>query len=831
MSTEMRDQITFAVKPCEISLSPGRKVFDMAVQNTQGLDLAVSLDGKTVERPGKAVPWQDNDIIAVVEPVAWSMVATPTACAAIDTDEESFSAGLQFSSHGAATVLATVTVRIAGADDYFRRHAKDFEDEFEEPVFTFPAVRADLWALSAPRWKNTVSEMPTRAIQNTSRLFLMNAGIIKFADQEYDWSSHTDFNGKIKLPAAMPNVYPLTSAEVKISWIGPGGQTSQQPDFKPLFAEPGKQEVVMYSVMEFDTGSRLEFDKIETEVGIEPLTKVIYGKITANPSTINVNQPSQVSFRFGEIAGGAESQTQLDLWGGGYNIWLDDVKWSSSADTILPNEPNVQFANGIPGQYVISGEPHFSVKPKNCEPAKMSLDTNKVTVTVLGSLVSLRVDKSIPDHLENIRDALEHKKDIYEKTAHRVWSKQETAPLVVGCSSTITMLPEFAGQKTYKIRNGVSFQWFDSEGALSLSGITDLNDTICLPTPAGIDRYILNLNFAVVGETVEMTKVYTVKKITRSVGNVVGTANKVFFTRCIEDSVKALKRHNSATPDARMVNDFYAWWWKLYPSDNDLKYGIPKSFNTYEVINKNGGMCQGFGNYFFKCLECHGIAGLYRVSLHLHNIKMHLANKLKEEIPGTDIDHFPYFHEHWGAIFMKNLGLNNEKPLFWIPNNESTSYTPYLREQLKVYQGNKKVPSSNLKDVLVDLDSNVEIHEQSEGFCFRAPDGHAFVLFKDMDSGKINLMDPSFYYNRTMVELPRIPPETAVLIKDIDKDPDPEYKSLLEYLNYFSYFRGNTAFKTTHIAVGMAIFDFCPEQMNYLKVSFKYYISEEEIMR
>ena len=242
-------------------------------------------------------------------------------------------------------------------------------------------------------------------------------------------------------------------------------------------------------------------------------------------------------------------------------------------------------------------------------------------------------------------------------------------------------------------------------------------------------------------------------------------------------------------------------------------------------------MCQGFGNYFFKCLECQGIAGLYRVSLHLHNIKMHLDNKLKEEIPGTDLGHFPYFHEHWGAIFMKNLGLNNEKPLFWIPNNESTFYTPYLRERLKVYQGNKKVPSSNLKDVLVDLDSNVEIHEQSEGFCFRAPDGHAFVLFKDMDSGKINLLDPSFYYNRTMVELPRIPPEGAVLIKDIDKEPDPDYKSILEYLSYFSYFRGNTAFKTTHIAAGMAIFDFCPEQMNYLKVSFKYYISEEEIMR
>ncbi len=122
----------------------------------------------------------------------------------------------------------------------------------------------------------------------------------------------------------------------------------------------------------------------------------------------------------------------------------------------------------------------------------------------------------------------------------------------------------------------------------------------------------------------------------------------------------------------------------------------------------------------------------------------------------------------------------------------------------------------------------MEVYGETDGYVFRATDGHAFVIFKDKDSGKVNLLDPSFIPpTRTMIELPEIPNGT-VMLKEIDQVPNPKYKEFREYLSYFTYFRGYTAYKSSDIESGMGIFDFKIDQMNYLRASFSPYGSVEE---
>jgi hypothetical protein len=518
-----------------------------------------------------------------------------------------------------------------------------------------------------------------------------------------------------------------------------------------------------------------------------------------------------------------DSQNQLDIWDGEYSLKLTKVDWSYSGGVLTPtddNGANAKFSSSDAGQFKISGTPNFSVKPLDCDEVDMALNPGEASVKVLGSLIGIRVDNTLSDHLKRIRYATDPENDIYDDSNNRIWDRTETQPLVVACNSTITLIPEFEGQKKLKVRDGVTFQWFDSDGLLALSGNTDLDDEIYFPTPTVIDKYTLRLGFNIVGESIEIPETYAMKRIVGNSDYVSKQVNSVYYMKCIEDSVVALKTYNSSTPDYDMVNKFYAWWWKLYPSINELKYGVT-AFNTSDVINKQGGMCQGLGNYFAKCLECQGVSGLHRIAFQLNNIRMSVTR-----IPGTDIGHFPYLHEYWGAIFINNLGLNNEKAVFWVPNNEPDSITPYMREALRVYQGKQKVPPADLKNVIVDMESNVVVKERSEGFCFRAPDGHALIFYKDEDSGRVHLLDPSFYHKRTMIELSDLPPIGNILI--IDVDPNPRLKEFLEYLNYFSYFRGNTAFKSSNIMAGMAIFDFKIEQMNYLRADFNYYYSKEE---
>ncbi len=820
------DSAEFEVKPLEVTITPTRRVLDFNKQRSAELKVSVLVNGNEIEKPGVATPWQTTGTQIIVDSVAWQLVAVTDNSAKLDLIPQSFKADCKFTSIGAATALATITVRIVGAKELFDKKHKGFNDKFEEQIFEIPADRADLWAIEAPVWLSTNGKTATRAIQETTRLFSIVSGKIKFDGKEYDWKNDSVFADKIKIPAAIPNVSPLTSVDVKIRWEGPEDQSSEESEFKPKFAKLDKQQIIMNSAIEFGSNGRIEFSGIKTDVYVKPLAKVIYTKATANPSAVAVNKPAQICFRFGEMNPVTESQTQLKVWNGEYDIALDSVEWSSSGGVVSSNEPNIEFSCSNAGQYIITGKPHFTVKPQDCNPVEMTLDPSEASVKVLGSLIGIRVDNTLPDHLKRIRYAADPGNDIYDKSNNHIWSRTDTRPLVIACNSTVTLIPEFEGQKKYKIRDGVSFQWFDSDGLLALSGNTDLADKIEFPTPTVIDKYALKLDFVAVGETIEIPDTYTVKKITKTYGNASGTTDIVYYMKCIDDSVVALKGKNSSTSDAIMVNDFYAWWWNLWPNphSNELHYGVIAR-TIYDVINKKGGMCQALGNYFFKCLQCQSVEGVERIGFHLHRIEMTPEGTGTSIL--TPINHTPKNHEYWGAIFIKNVGLNNEQATYYIPNLSTA--TIYLTAPLRVYTGEQAVPPADYLDAtIVDLDTNVEEYGETDGYVFRATDGHAFVIFKDKVSGKINLLDPSFIsLTRTMIELPDIPNGT-VMLKEIDQVPNPKYKEFREYLSSFTYFRGYTAYKSSVIESGMGIFDFKIDQMNYLRASFSPYSSVEE---
>lgn len=742
--------------------------------------------------------------------------------------QDSLAAIVGFTDAGAAALLATVTVRLTDGENYFRRKHKGFEDEFEEPVFSFPAVRADLWALKSPTWVNTIGKTATRAILETNRLFSIASGKIKFESKEYDWNKDSVFADKIKIPAAIPDVSPLTSVNLKIHWSGPEGQSSKDAEFKPWFAKSDKQQIIMHSYIEFDSNGRLEFADLKTDVYVKPLAKIVYAKVTAHPSTVAVGKPAQVSFRFGEINAVAESQTQLKVWNGEYDINLDSVDWSSSGGVISSKEPNIEFSGNNAGRHIIAGKPKFTVKPQDCDPVKMTLDKSEALVKVLGSLVNIKVDNSIPDHLKKIRHAEEPQIDIYEKSGNCIWSRAETQPLVVACNSTITLIPEFEGQKKPKIRDGVSFQWFDSDGLLALSGNTDLADKIEFPTPTVIDKYVLKLGFDVVGETVEIPQTYTVKTISETLpGKASGTADLVYYVKGVDDSVSALLGLRTTTPDKEMIDTFYNWWWS---DANKLSYNKP-AWHADTVIHLGGGMCGGLADYFAMCLQCQGIAGIDRFSVSLSDTMLPFqapAKSLKSP--------FPKAQEYWGAIVYKDPGLHCRVadmpgPLPR-PSSGNTGEHAYTYSKLRFYTAKEyPLPYEVASNTIIiyggpenQIDENIVCPKV---YVFLAPkDGHVIVRYKA--EKKSFLYDPSFGEGQHKGELDDFPTvsddkPTNIVIKHY-REKNARKPALWQYFkNSMGWLRGFIPYfaKYSDIPHGLTVFDVPPESVNFLHLSIQ----------
>jgi hypothetical protein len=186
----------------------------------------------------------------------------------------------------------------------------------------------------------------------------------------------------------------------------------------------------------------------------------------------------------------------------------------------------------------------------DCDEVDMALNPGETSVKVLGSLIGWKVDKNRPDHLDKIRYASDYKTDIYDVTGHRIWSKNRTRPLVVGCNSEVLLIPEFSSDDQ-KRQLEVAYFWLNDNDEIDSEGNAQLTDSVIIPTPKTINKYKLKLQIPGISEQALIPEVYTVKRISKSTSTATGTCGLVYYMKCIEDSVDALRTYSSTTPDKR----------------------------------------------------------------------------------------------------------------------------------------------------------------------------------------------------------------------------------------------------------------------------------------
>ncbi|MGM0599769.1 MAG: hypothetical protein ACQETH_08130 [Candidatus Rifleibacteriota bacterium] len=125
--TELVDKVEFTVQPLHISLTPAKKVFPLNQSSGIEVRLNVELNDEKVEKPGEIFTWQEDWVNAVIDPVAWDSVISPENCATAESNPESFLTEIDFSNNGAITLLATVTMRLVGAEKLFNVKNPGFE--------------------------------------------------------------------------------------------------------------------------------------------------------------------------------------------------------------------------------------------------------------------------------------------------------------------------------------------------------------------------------------------------------------------------------------------------------------------------------------------------------------------------------------------------------------------------------------------------------------------------------------------------------------------------------------------------------------------------------
>jgi len=347
----LKDQVDFIVNPVEISLTPTRKVFDLSTQKSQELFLNITLNGKKVEKPGKPVEWNDDGLKAVVDPIEWFSATAPNGCATVNHDEENLTANVNFADAGAATVLATVTVRLTDGEEYFRRRHKGFEDEFEEPIFAFPAVRADLWAVAKPVWEKLTSNLPgeqfpKQAVSPAGRTFTIKNGVVLLDKETYEWSPQTEFETPIAIPAAITDstTLPATCNKVKFEWSCADNDPSNDSTFIPTFKKWGSAIVKLKSSLVFDNKDEVLFAEKIFPVAVEDIETLVQYYIEPKTFQMRLGETKKFNFFINPIESPPvltihSNDSEFYILNGIYKISLEEVDWhyevSSNSSSIV----------------------------------------------------------------------------------------------------------------------------------------------------------------------------------------------------------------------------------------------------------------------------------------------------------------------------------------------------------------------------------------------------------------------------------------------------------------------------------------------------------------
>lgn len=337
----LKDRVDFMVNPVEISLTPARKVFDFNLQQSQELALNITLNGKKVEKPGKPVEWSNDGLKAVVDPIEWFSAKQPNDCATINHDEDSLTAKAGFAKAGAATLLATITVRLTDGEEYFRRRHKYFEDEFEEPVFSFPFVRADLWAITVGEMRNIEGIFPERAITGIERTFKVHSFAFDCLNKEYRYSSQVEQPLAITLEPALKGGTPVKSTCISFTWSAKDHDRASAKDeniFKFIPEKDGQYQVSFISYLNLDSNDKFSLGEKKYNILSVPFDSLIHGSVDPSSFTLSLGEPQNLICKIWSddtpqlLLTNAKDQT-LTVFNGAYEVNILKVAWTENADS------------------------------------------------------------------------------------------------------------------------------------------------------------------------------------------------------------------------------------------------------------------------------------------------------------------------------------------------------------------------------------------------------------------------------------------------------------------------------------------------------------------
>jgi len=186
----LQDKVKFPVKPVTIQLSPVRKVVSphpKAVPFT----LLVKLGKTEITNTNQVVEWAPKTMSAKIETIEWKGFTSPTT--AVDMSGlDPLTREANLKNDGPMTVLATVTVRFWSTDP---------QKPFDE-TFSFPAARADLWAVPEPSWKTVEGHLFLNAIAGAKRTFAPKTGSFNLGNDTHSWSIEHGVDPEISLAPA-----------------------------------------------------------------------------------------------------------------------------------------------------------------------------------------------------------------------------------------------------------------------------------------------------------------------------------------------------------------------------------------------------------------------------------------------------------------------------------------------------------------------------------------------------------------------------------------------------------------------------------------------------
>jgi len=410
----LQDRVDFIVNPVEISLTPARKVLDFSSQQSQELSLNITLNGKQIEKPGESVEWSDDGLKAVADPIEWFSATAPNGCAIVNHDEDNLTANVNFADAGAATVLATITVRLTDGEEYFRRRHKGFKDEFEEPIFTFPAVRADLWAVSAGKIENIEGHIPRYAITNTYRTWQIDSFSFEFNNNRHFWNTTNGIKPDLLLKPAIGGI-PSPTGTMLFNWNADGDTPPPQPpnptarDERRFIFQPdadGNYTIKLITQIDFAIPDKLNLPEIPFSLESLPFEKFIDAKITPISFLIMTDESQLLQYSY-EYLFGVEKD---------YKITLQDVVWSKPSGEI-GNGQEFTFSYSEPVAFMLIGSGLFKAQEKFVEPPPATDFTVKrecyaevrlpPTINLTAYDLS-HVSNPIPEDLEETPGALIH---------------------------------------------------------------------------------------------------------------------------------------------------------------------------------------------------------------------------------------------------------------------------------------------------------------------------------------------------------------------------------------------------------------------------------------